>query len=1538
MSPGKLFLAAALALTTFFNAFAGGRAVHTEANVMAELTFTAERDYADPFNQMTLDVVFIDPSGQELRVPAFWDGGKIWKARYSSPLIGTHTFRSDCSETRDRGLHGVTGKVVVTAYHGSNPLYQHGPLRVSDNHRYLEYHDGTPFFWLGDTWWMGLSHRLHFPDEFRQLTQDRKEKGFNVIQIVAGLYPDMFPFDPRGANEAGYPWQTNYTSIRPEYFDAADKRFFYLVDQGFTPCIVGAWGYFMPWMGVEKMKAHWRYLIARYGALPVVWCAAGEANLDWYLAKGFPHDDREQVHNWTKVLRYIRDTDPWRHPLTLHPTGIGPLTARHATDDPTLLDFDMLQTPHGQHEAVPITVFTVRNSYAATPTLPVIDGEASYEMLGDSLPTEWTRRMFWLCMMNGDAGHTYGANGIWQCNRPGDPHGKSPHGGTYGKIPWNEAMHLPGSQQEGYGKKFLEQFRWWEFRPHQEWAHRLGLPLSDASWIWYPEGNPAVDAPAAKRFLRRKFVIDEGRHVTEARLRMSADDRFTVFLNGNKIGSGADWNNPAQFNNLAQWVKPGENVLTVEAENMPAPSANPAGLIATLEIDFDSGEPMRIGSDTLWEAAKDADGPWEGAMAVARYGGGPWGQIDHQGDDSFGPQSTGIPGVVRVIYAQDPSPIEVEHLGPNVRYAVRFFDPVTGATEDNSLIESDVNGNWECTPGPSLNHDWVVVLEPVKEHAGAGSKQLTLSNKEIAWNLDWSDGTLRSTWFDNKLTGHRFALSAVRELSLNFSPATMVEDFEVTGVHREGNEGAVFDLRCKSFPIAVKMHFKLDGPTRRKWVDVSNISDHEVLLLDANLDDFCTPGATSGGGDGRPLFIEGEAFAAIEHPAGSNIGTAGRVQLSHFPGKKLAAGAEFASHVAVVSVAEEGRAREHFVSYLQAKSLRPKKFLSAYTPFGFNNQWGACPTLDDEETMDVLGYLGTLRGKGIHFDYFTLDTGWVDPASDLKRFRPTCYPNGPGEIVNAVQDLDMKFGLWFGTSWATQSCWDYAPAYGGANMPGLPWRQGSPLTAGGINFCFASEPYFSMFKNAVLYHVRENKVRLLKFDGGNYHCDDTSHGHLPGKYSTEAMYNNLIDVAQSARAIAPDVFIIWYWGVGSPFWAMYGDLVFESGLEMEGSGTSAFPTLYYRDSVTLAQDENAQFASTIPPMDKDSLGVWLSHSRWGNFMGKERWREAMVMDLGRGSMFFPNIWGDLYQLDDGDQKFLRWITDFSKANESMFLHRINILGDPMWNEPYGYAYGNGNRGLLFLNNANFDSHRVIIHLGKGIGLNGEDGTAVHVVSHFPAASRLMRRDGKEYKIGDTLDLWLRPFETLMLEVSPSVKERGLPVRAIADHEAAALGSRVVLKKANADHRLDIRFADAASFAAKGLKPGTQSFEGTLPEFGNAPSILSVAVRLRQGDAEWRYKPTVEEIVQPILRIDGENVQMVPVPDARQCGNTQSFGCSWVVYKIRLGKRWSGKSFQLAVHANLPDGVQAKTEAWFNQHWWQDETRPVADGYYTDAPQ
>jgi hypothetical protein len=366
--------------------------------------------------------------------------------------------------------------VKIVPYCEDNPLFQHGPIRVAADRRHFEHADGTPFFWLGDTWWMGLCHRLHWPDEFQRLAADRKAKGFNVVQLVAGLYPDMPPFDPRGANEAGFPWEKDYARIRPDYFDAADTRLRHLVEQGFTPCIVGAWGYFMPWMGEAKLKAHWRYLIARYGAWPVVWCAAGESNLPWYRAKDFPYDDQAQARRWCEVMRFIRATDPWRRPLTIHPTAVNAYTARHVVDDEALLDFDFLQTPHAGpgSTAEAAAARTVLQSRAAAPVMPVINGEASYEMLLDNLPTQKTRAMFWLCMMNGAAGHTYGANGIWQMNRKGQPHGPSPTATSqptgYGVIPWDEAMNLPGSRQIGAAKAWLEKLPWQDLHPHYTWV------------------------------------------------------------------------------------------------------------------------------------------------------------------------------------------------------------------------------------------------------------------------------------------------------------------------------------------------------------------------------------------------------------------------------------------------------------------------------------------------------------------------------------------------------------------------------------------------------------------------------------------------------------------------------------------------------------------------------------------------------------------------------------------------------------------------------------------------------------------------------------------------------------------------------------------------------------------------------------------------------------------------------------------------------------------------------------------------------------
>ncbi len=112
-------------------------------------------------------------------------------------MPGRFRWRTVCSDSGNSQLHGVEGTIEAAPYQGANPIYRRGPVRISTNRRYLETQDGTPFFWLADTWWMALVKRLGFPDDFARLSEDRAAKGFNVVQLVAGLYPDMDSFDPR---------------------------------------------------------------------------------------------------------------------------------------------------------------------------------------------------------------------------------------------------------------------------------------------------------------------------------------------------------------------------------------------------------------------------------------------------------------------------------------------------------------------------------------------------------------------------------------------------------------------------------------------------------------------------------------------------------------------------------------------------------------------------------------------------------------------------------------------------------------------------------------------------------------------------------------------------------------------------------------------------------------------------------------------------------------------------------------------------------------------------------------------------------------------------------------------------------------------------------------------------------------------------------------------------------------------------------------------------------------------------------------------
>ena len=434
-------------------------------NRVFEQTFESRKAYADPFNDVDVDIVF-SKDGASWRVPTFWRGGSKWTVRFAPPTPGDYTYHLESTDTSNSDLNGHQGRVNITAYTGTNSLLRHGMLRVGANKRYFEHADGTPFYWLGDTWWDGLSDRLSW-EGFQKLTADRKAKGFTVVQLVAGLIPsdeEVAPIDPGFHNEGGAVWDPQFKQINPKYFDYADRRIQHLVDSGIVPAIVGAWSQALKQTGVATMKKHWRYIIARYGAYPVFWIVGGEVfDPPADSTRKFPSffDDRIPG-GWTDVARYVRATDPYHHPATVHEVSADDLPLQ----DESVTDFHLFQPSHMGWPSIVVEVAQLDLHYARTDvTKPLVIGEIGYERLGETHLEDFQRVAFWLAMLNGAAGHTYGANGVWESYTTDKPFQRW----KWSLMTWEEGMNLPGSYQVGLNSKLLRQYQWWRFEPHPEW-------------------------------------------------------------------------------------------------------------------------------------------------------------------------------------------------------------------------------------------------------------------------------------------------------------------------------------------------------------------------------------------------------------------------------------------------------------------------------------------------------------------------------------------------------------------------------------------------------------------------------------------------------------------------------------------------------------------------------------------------------------------------------------------------------------------------------------------------------------------------------------------------------------------------------------------------------------------------------------------------------------------------------------------------------------------------------------------------------------
>src|SRR5262249_46189606 len=90
---------------------------------------------------------------------------------------------------------------------------------------------------------------------------------------------------------------------------------------------------------------------------------------------------------------------------------------------------------------------------------------------------------------------------------------------------------------------------------------------SAVQWIWFDEGDPTQSAPAETRYFRRVFVIDRPvqKVVDEGTLDITADNSFTVWINGHQVGKGAKWERIYRFD-VTKLLQHGENAIAVEAK------------------------------------------------------------------------------------------------------------------------------------------------------------------------------------------------------------------------------------------------------------------------------------------------------------------------------------------------------------------------------------------------------------------------------------------------------------------------------------------------------------------------------------------------------------------------------------------------------------------------------------------------------------------------------------------------------------------------------------------------------------------------------------------------------------------------------------------------------------------------------------------------------------------------------------------------------------------------------------------------------------
>jgi hypothetical protein len=468
-----------------------------------ELSFTGPA-LDNPYTDLDATVIFTHSGGATVSRPLFWDGDRTWRARFASTHAdGAWTWRVRTDTGHE--LAPDSGELLAGPSEPghAHPALSHGLLRPADSRRALCLADGTPYFLVIDTAW-GLPWRASTADVL-EYARDRADKGFNAALLMS-VQPDTRAAGPRDRSadegfDVGFEDLPDgrLTKINHDYFRTLDGLLSILVAHGITPILQPVFQGF-GWKGLDvagtvappaEYARYARYLVARYGASPVIYlpCGDGTGTEPQVAAAG----------------EEIEACDAYGQPTGIHYRPHHRNDVHQAAD---WLDFQSCQTGHaGDH--VPDRVARM---WTQRPVKAVINGEPSYEHTGRHGVAEgwWQGHEAWSNLCAGAlTGVAYGAASLWQWRHHAAEPGHPPYF-LAADAGWREALAFEGSRYVGLVGRIVAGLPLAEAEPCWDVSlNSRGLLVPGRLYLGYAEhGGPWMFLDSGGRIPSRYWMID----------------------------------------------------------------------------------------------------------------------------------------------------------------------------------------------------------------------------------------------------------------------------------------------------------------------------------------------------------------------------------------------------------------------------------------------------------------------------------------------------------------------------------------------------------------------------------------------------------------------------------------------------------------------------------------------------------------------------------------------------------------------------------------------------------------------------------------------------------------------------------------------------------------------------------------------------------------------------------------------------------------------------------------------------------------------